>query len=191
MTLPPRDRLLVPADRLRWRPPRAWALPRHEPGWPDALLGQDALRDELRLLLASRGHVVVSIPETVDWAGAVGHALRSLDGDGARPIVVAAPATEAALRGVDGPGLLARAHGGVLVVDARDLIHEPAAWQALAEALRARQSTPTARDGTPQPHPARFALAMLAPEAALAKLREPPRASPTEVGHAPPSSAAP
>ncbi len=172
MTAPPSDPHRVAIDRLRWRPPRSWAQPAVDASWPTALLGQEDLRAELALLLATRGHLVVAVPESVDWAEAVGRALRSLQGDGDAPVVVAAPATARSLRGTDGPGQLAQAHGGFLVLDARDLVGNEGAWAALSEGLRARQSTPESESGLASPQPTRFATVLLSPESALSKLKE-------------------
>ena len=172
MTDSPSDRLLVPVDRLRWRPPRAWAQPRLSPPWPPALLGQEGLRSELALLQATRGNVAVVVPDSVDWAGAIGHALKVGQDEDGPPVVVAAPATEETLRGHGAPGLLARAHGGVLVLDARDLLTDEGAWPALSEALRSRRSTQVREEGPPADHPARFAAVLVATDTSLVKLRE-------------------
>ncbi len=169
MTAPDPSSLLVPVADLRWRPPRSWSAPAREAGWPAPLHGQPALRAELELLLQTRGHVAVAVPESVDWAGAVGHALR---GFGDAPVVVAAPATAEGLRGQGGPGQLAQANGGVLVLDARDLVSQEGAWAAFSEALRSRMTTEVRGDDPPPTHPARFAAVVLGTESSFSKLRE-------------------
>jgi predicted ATP-dependent protease len=169
LTAPDTSAFEVPPDRLRWRPPRAWTHATSEPGWPAALLGQDGLKAELALLVATRGHIAVVVPESVDWTGPIGHALRSRS-EG--PVIVSAPATVESLRGVEGPGDLAKAHGGILVLDARDLLANEGALPALAEGLRGRISTQVRDEGTAPAHPARFAMVLLATDSALGKLRE-------------------
>lgn len=69
-------------------------------------------------------------------------------------------------------GLLGRADGGIVVLEAGGL--SPEAWEACAEALLAGRSTPRDKDGLPAgaARPTRISVVLVGPELELRRLRE-------------------
>ncbi len=148
---------------LRWNASRRVLGREAERAGPWQLWGQDRLVEELEA--TSEAALGVVTPSWADWVSPVAELCGGL---------AVHDASDAALRGTPKqPGLLARAHGGALVVDARDLHGETSGWPALRTALRSGEVTPCVAEGQKASQvPARFRLVLLGPDAAHGKLRE-------------------
>ena len=180
MTDPSPDRFLVDDDHLAWRCPRRWLRPAPEPDGPTLMWGQSRAVDGLRVLagLAVDGaphHLELTGPPRPGLAPAAAELLRQMVGE-RLPVVLADRPHPVDLRGGAEPGLCQRADGGILVVDAVDLLAHDGAWPALREAMTLGSITasrsPDTLEPTGAPRRARLSALVIGTEATLKKLRD-------------------
>ena len=117
-------------------------------------------------------HLELSSPTTNSWTGDVAAFLRDRAPTDC-PVEELNSVHPQELRGTARrPGLLARADGGIVVLEVGGL--SPEAWEACAEALLAGRSTARTKDGLPTgpSRPARFSAVLVGPEPELRTLRK-------------------
>ena len=149
-------------EALRWTASRRVVVRPAERSGPWQLWGQDRLLEELE---GGQGPLALITPGWADWVGPVAELVGG---------VAAHEGSDRALRGTEAePGPLARANGGTLVIDVRDLAGEAGGWPTLRTALRSGEVRPGGVDGsTPAPRPARFRLILLGPDNVQSRLRD-------------------
>ncbi len=178
-SLPPDPREVAAAD-CRWSCPRVWI---RRASWtssdPPSLWGQDRVVKGIDRLAAALERGVG--PRQVDVvrngvlsasAADVATALEDrLSGGRALPVL---HPTEAALRGVGQPGILARAGKSVLVIDAQDLVADKKGLAALVETISSRTTTelPGSDNDEPSTHPSDASIVLIGPDSARKALRE-------------------
>ena len=181
MSADPLARFVVPVADLRWRCPRRWLKADGDADLPAGLRGQRALVDGLDVLAASTRagrphHVEVTSTDARETAAAITALLQARG----LPVARIGRPHEALLRGRgDTPGLLAVADGGVVVLDAADLVMAPGSWGAVREAMELGDVTrqPEEEALPPPPDTARISVVVVGNDPALNSLRESDRRS--------------
>lgn len=180
------ERFRVDVSAARWACPRGWTATAEPPPGPRILWGQDALVAGLQLTAAAAGgarprHAEVTAPARVEVIAGIVDALRAAVAEGVAVRWITR-ASEEDLRGRDGrSGALAEADGGVVVLDALDLLEAPERWRAVREAMAfatvrrmAGKGSDEPDSGAPIPETdaARVAVVVVGSDAAVRKLRE-------------------
>jgi predicted ATP-dependent protease len=177
--LPPGAREVAAAD-CRWSCPRVWI---RRASWtssdPPGLWGQARVVQSIDRYAA--GLEQVGRPRHIDitrnaglstTAGDIAEAIdRRLSSGRARQVH---HPTEATLRGVGRPGLLARAGKDVLVIDAQDLVADKKSLTALVEAISSGATTelPGSDNDEAATHPSQASIVLIGPDSARKSLRE-------------------